>query len=103
MTDPKDQNMLLFHEGEQAITAHNADGSLYKWEAGQLETYTVNNFDSSVATPQLQITYAPPISPPMLPPKSLSRFHMDIDSTPSVPYNLCLSSVQKTCKGGLMG
>ncbi|KAE9396958.1 hypothetical protein BT96DRAFT_941285 [Gymnopus androsaceus JB14] len=76
-----EHNIRLFHDGNQAITAHNADGSSYSWG--------VSKIDSKMCTPQGQIVYSPPIAPPPLPPKSKKLTKsMDVDSTPSKPYNL---------------
>ncbi|KAE9401742.1 hypothetical protein BT96DRAFT_937764 [Gymnopus androsaceus JB14] len=77
VTNPQ-HNIRLFHDGNQAITAHNADGSSYSWR--------VSKIANNMCTPQWQIVYSPPIDPPPLLPKS--RKSMDVDSTPSKPYNL---------------
>jgi hypothetical protein len=37
-----DENILLFLEDDYAITAHNADGPPYKWEAVESEISNVN-------------------------------------------------------------
>ncbi|KIK50278.1 hypothetical protein GYMLUDRAFT_253125 [Collybiopsis luxurians FD-317 M1] len=83
------ENIPLFSDGTQAITAHYKNGSPYMWNShSQIDYFTLAGGEPfPMSTPLAKVVHLPPTTPPG-PPVKNKNVHLDPDSSPTHGYSL---------------
>ncbi|KAF9062282.1 hypothetical protein BDP27DRAFT_1483403 [Rhodocollybia butyracea] len=81
------EDLILFPQGMQPITAHHPDGFDYIWLKGTTDdVFSMTGAQAGLSTtPATQITHGPPKYPPNIQPKSHTE---DVNYSPLPHYNL---------------
>ena len=83
-------DISLFVDDEQTVTAHFEDGSPYSLKVNtEPDQFTLAGGEfASFTTPIAKVNMAPPVVPPPILSKSNKNDRMDGDTSPSYHYNL---------------